>query len=81
MDDKAIASIMKATGNENKHNWLYSFMMATEGFGASYDVIYLVAYCKQCDNTLSVPVSRDALITTPTIARAYVPKYGCEPVE
>lgn len=65
-----------------RHNWMYSFMPAA---GES---IYLVGYCKQCDNTVSARVPYGVAeidydigkwVTPTVISRANIPKMGCKP--
>lgn len=63
-----------------QHNWMYSFMpvrgSSHEAFVYS-DEIYLVGYCKTCDNTVSSRVPYDYVETV--VNRAAIPKWGCVP--
>lgn len=77
MDDKAISAIMKATGNEGKHNWLYSFMIVNSEEDITSH-IFLAGYDKNCNQAFSVRVPQN-VDGTLAIGKVDVPKYGCEP--
>ena len=63
-----------------KHNWMYSFMPAREQVhDFVVDSIYLVGYCKVCDQTVAALVPHDSMHTV--VDRAYIPKWGCVPVD
>lgn len=74
MADKSpaeIKALLESQGmRPDRHNWLYSFMSVANR-------IYLVAYDKQCDQTVSVqvPIGNDGAVM---LSRAGVPKLGCD---
>jgi hypothetical protein len=77
MDERALKTLIDES-KPDKHNWLYSFMMAQDGIRDNTN-IYLVAYCKQCDNGLSVRVPKETNYSV-RIRRMHIPKTGCIPV-
>lgn len=73
-----LKALMESQGlKPDRHNWLYSFMNTPISVANSPSPMYLVAYCKQCDQTLSVlvPVSADGRVR---LNKANVPKIGCD---
>lgn len=74
---KELVEALEQKKADMKHNWMYSFMPATNGERA----VYLVAYCKVCDNGVTVRLSTDSRVGKAIVTRANVPKWGCSPVQ
>lgn len=71
-------ALMEAAGlKPDRHNWMYSFMSGTSNAGSSV-YIYLVGYCKQCDQTFSRYVPTGYSSSEVSLSRAGVPKLGCD---
>ena len=75
-------ALMEAQGlKPDRHNWMYSFMSAAipatrESY--YYSEIYLVGYCKQCDQTFTVLAPIDTVTNKIRLNRAGVPKNKCD---
>lgn len=62
-----------------QHTWMYSFM-------PSDNTIFLVGYCKVCDQTVSalvpLPIHRQPVgFSDARVNKAGIPKWGCSPSE
>jgi hypothetical protein len=75
MSDELPAPLLESLKNKEraqmKHNWMYSFMPA------AMNQIYLVGYCKVCNQSVSanVPYSPRNV----TVRFMDIPKWGCIP--
>lgn len=74
--ESEIKALMQASGIGNKHNWLYSFLPYQYNMNIT-PIFYLLGYCKQCNQTVSVvvPVGPD---NKPHLARVNIPKDDCD---
>ena len=68
-----------------RHNWLYSVVPdfpIEDNFGGFIGGgIFLVGYCKQCNNYFTARLNLDGVPNFVAIEKLDIPKWGCQPVE
>lgn len=80
LPDELLEALKNNEQAQMKHNWMYSFMPVRGSSKEAFmyqDEIYLVGYCKICDQTVSSRVPYDFVGTV--VNDACIPKWGCVP--